>query len=42
MERLGFRRDPEGDFAHPQLPAEHPLSLHWLYRARLDEDGRAC
>lgn len=42
MQRLGFRRDPEGDFAHPQLPAEHPLALHWLYRARLDAKGRPC
>lgn len=42
MERLGFRRDVHGDFAHPQLPADHPLSLHWLYRARLDEEGRPC
>lgn len=42
MERLGFRRDPEGDFAPPRLPPAHPLSLHWLYRARLDEAGRPC
>lgn len=42
MERLGFRRDPEGDFAHPQLPAGHPLSLHWLYRIRLDGGQRPC
>ena len=42
MERLGFRRDLEGDFAHPQLPPDHPLSLHWLYRARLDAEGRPC
>lgn len=42
MERLGFRRDHHGDFAHPQLPADHPLSLHWLYRAQLDEAGRPC
>nr|WP_282452682.1 GNAT family N-acetyltransferase [Lysobacter sp. CAU 1642] len=42
MERLGFRRDAAGDFAHPQLPADHPLSLHWLYRARLDDEGRPC
>lgn len=42
MQRLGFRRDLDGDFAHPQLPADHPLSLHWLYRARLDAEGRPC
>ena len=32
MERLGMVRDPLGDFAHPALPAEHPLSRHVLYR----------
>lgn len=42
MERLGFRRDLAGDFAHPQLPPDHPLSLHWLYRARLNDEGRPC
>lgn len=42
MQRLGLRRDAAGDFAHPRLPADHPLSLHWLYRARLDEEGRPC
>lgn len=42
MQRLGLRRDAAGDFAHPRLPADHPLSLHWLYRAHLDEAGRPC
>lgn len=32
MERLGMRRDPQGDFAHPALPPGHPLSRHVLYR----------
>jgi RimJ/RimL family protein N-acetyltransferase len=32
MERLGMRRDPAEDFAHPALPAGHPLTLHVLYR----------
>ena len=32
MERLGMVRDPDGDFAHPALPADHPLSRHVLYR----------
>lgn len=32
MERLGMRRDPADDFAHPALPLEHPLSRHVLYR----------
>ena len=34
MERLGMVRDPGGDFAHPALPADHPLSRHVLYRLR--------
>jgi hypothetical protein len=25
VERLGMRQDPAGDFAHPRLPAGHPL-----------------
>lgn len=32
MERLGFERDPGGDFEHPLIPAGHPLSMHLLYR----------
>ncbi|WP_307722175.1 GNAT family N-acetyltransferase [Pseudoduganella umbonata] len=32
MQRLGMVRDPQGDFAHPALPAGHPLSRHVLYR----------
>ena len=32
MERLGMRRDLEGDFAHPALPPGHRLSHHVLYR----------
>lgn len=34
MERVGMQRDPGADFAHPRLPPQHPLSLHWLYRLR--------
>ncbi len=30
MERLGMR--PDGTFAHPAIPADHPLSRHILYR----------
>lgn len=33
MERLEMRRDPAEDFAHPGLPAGHPLAPHVLYRA---------
>jgi len=32
MEKIGLKRDLNGDFAHPKLPAEHPLSQHILYR----------
>lgn len=37
MEKLGMREDTEGAFAHPALPAEHPLSRHVLYRLRRTE-----
>lgn len=36
MERLGMVRDADGDFAHPALPAGHPLSRHVLYRLPRD------
>jgi ribosomal-protein-alanine N-acetyltransferase len=32
MERVGLTRDPASDFAHPRLPADHPLSAHVTYR----------
>ena len=32
MERLGMRHDSAEDFTHPDLPAEHPLAPHVLYR----------
>ena len=32
MQRIGMRRDAAGDFFHPQLPADHALALHVLYR----------
>jgi ribosomal-protein-alanine N-acetyltransferase len=31
MERLGMRRDPDGDFDHPRVP-RGPLQRHVLYR----------
>ena len=43
MERLGMRRDPVEDFAHPKLAPEHPLAPHVLYRidsARWHRGGR--
>lgn len=32
MEKIGMVRDPGGDFHHPKLSLESPLSLHVLYR----------
>ena len=34
MEKIGMKRDLSGDFHHPNLPREHPLSLHVLYRLK--------
>jgi RimJ/RimL family protein N-acetyltransferase len=37
MQRIGMRRDANGDFGHPRLPPGHPLQRHVLYRlARSD------
>jgi RimJ/RimL family protein N-acetyltransferase len=32
MERIGMQRNPADDFQHPNLPADHPLRAHVLYR----------
>jgi RimJ/RimL family protein N-acetyltransferase len=32
MEKLGFERDPDGDFDHPGVPPTSPLRPHVLYR----------
>jgi ribosomal-protein-alanine N-acetyltransferase len=37
MERLGMVHDPASDFAHPRLPADHPLSAHVTYRLSRDD-----
>lgn len=37
MEKFGLKRDMHGDFAHPKLPVDHPLSQHILYRLSEDE-----
>ena len=37
MEKIGLKRDINGDFAHPKLAVDHPLSQHVLYRLRADE-----
>ena len=34
MQKLGMTRDPADDFEHPNLPADHPLRGHVLYRLR--------
>ncbi len=34
MEKIGMKRDINGDFAHPKLPADHSLSKHILYRIK--------
>ncbi len=34
MEKIGMVHDLKGDFHHPKLPLDHPLSLHVLYRLR--------
>jgi RimJ/RimL family protein N-acetyltransferase len=34
MEKIGLKRDFAGDFAHPKLSMEHPLSQHVLYRIK--------
>jgi RimJ/RimL family protein N-acetyltransferase len=41
MERLGMRRDDDGDFDHPAVPVGHPARRHVLYRlSREDWSGR--
>lgn len=32
MEKIGLKRDVDGDFTHPKLLPDHPLSRHVLYR----------
>ena len=32
MQKIGMTRDMAGDFAHPSLAPDHPLSQHVLYR----------
>ncbi len=34
MEKIGMSRDLSGDFFHPKLEKNHPLSLHVLYRIK--------
>ena len=39
MERLGMRRDANGDFEHPNVPEGHPLRPHILYRIKRQADA---
>ncbi len=32
MEKIGMKREFDGDFNHPKLPQDHPLSQHILYK----------
>jgi RimJ/RimL family protein N-acetyltransferase len=32
MQRLGMRYDPASDFIHPNIPKDHPLGPHVVYR----------
>lgn len=34
MEKIGMKRDMDGDFAHPKLSSDHKLSKHVLYRLK--------
>jgi RimJ/RimL family protein N-acetyltransferase len=42
MERLGMQRNPADDFDHPNVPADHPLQRHVLYRLRRDAFNAAA
>ncbi len=37
IEKIGLKRDLNGDFAHPKLSTDHPLSQHILYRLTADK-----
>ncbi|MDF3054985.1 MAG: hypothetical protein K0Q74_892 [Gammaproteobacteria bacterium] len=37
IQKIGLRHEVNGDFAHPKLPLDHPLSQHVLYRLTIDE-----
>lgn len=34
MQKIGMQRSPDDDFDHPNVPADHPLRRHVLYRMR--------
>lgn len=37
MEKIGLQRDANGDFNHPKLSLDHPLSHHVLYKLTRDD-----
>lgn len=37
MKKIGLKRDMNGDFTHPKLVADHPLSKHILYRIKAED-----
>lgn len=37
MERIGLQRDLKGDFHHPKLALDHPLSQHVLYQLKKED-----
>lgn len=41
MNRIGMRHDPALDFVHPNLPPDHLLGPHVLYRASASERAQA-
>jgi RimJ/RimL family protein N-acetyltransferase len=41
MERIGMRRDVDGDFDHPGVPVGSPLRRHVLYRISAPHDTRS-
>jgi RimJ/RimL family protein N-acetyltransferase len=42
MRRIGMTHDPADDFLHPNLPADHPMRPHVLYRLRREEWFGGC
>jgi RimJ/RimL family protein N-acetyltransferase len=38
MEKIGLKRDPDGNFPYPKLPEDHPLSSHVLYRITREDE----
>lgn len=40
IERIGMRRDLDGDFAHPLVGSDSPLAAHVLYRTSAGDASR--